>query len=155
MNNNTNGHTKRVRIGLTLAPDVAEILEQRGQSLALGRGATALQLKEWCEDKRPTRTEIIERAVREWANREQQTDRRRPASITLNEAQERQRQVNELPGASVSTGAKSEPFPGQAIRVRSTDRNMVKASEAARGRQSCCEHGAAPGLCKVTKCRRL
>lgn len=69
MSDKTNGSTiehKRERIGLSLAPDVMDILNKCGQSLMLKRGATALQLKEWCEDKRPTRTEIIEQAVREW-----------------------------------------------------------------------------------------
>lgn len=49
---------KRVRIGLTLAPDVAKILSEYGRSDAT----------DW--DVRPTRTRIIETAVREWATRQ-------------------------------------------------------------------------------------
>lgn len=46
---------KRVRIGLTLAPDVADILNKHGRS------------DDKPGDDRPTRTQIIEEAVRAWA----------------------------------------------------------------------------------------
>lgn len=89
MDNKTNGATverKRERIGLSLAPDVIDILNQRGRGketacfscrgtrTKIGGDAhgTAVIVCPMCngsgiqDDKRPTRTEIIEEAVREW-----------------------------------------------------------------------------------------
>ena len=45
----------RGRIGLTLAPDVMDILDEHGRTVDAAP-----------DDKRPTRTEIIEDAVRQW-----------------------------------------------------------------------------------------
>lgn len=47
---------KRGRIGLTLAPDVMDILDEHGRSIDSAP-----------DDPRLTRTQIIEIAVRQWA----------------------------------------------------------------------------------------
>ena len=87
-----NSVSKRVRIGLTLAPDVAKLLNElgRGKERACfscrgsgrkvgGDEHTSMVVPcSMCDgsgtapDPRPTRTEIIETAVREWAARQRE-----------------------------------------------------------------------------------
>lgn len=65
------------RIGLSLEPDVLAILDAKGRCNFFPKG-NDWQRCCWCQklasdkrhsDKRPTRTQIIETAVREWAER--------------------------------------------------------------------------------------
>lgn len=54
------------RIGLSLDEDVMGILNRYGRAERPGADATAEQIQAYVADKRPTRTEIIEDAVRLW-----------------------------------------------------------------------------------------